>query len=254
MIIDVHTHAFPDEIAPRALEALTKNSGDYKPVIGGTIDILLASMNEAGVDRSFVANIATKPEQSRAILSWSKKIASERIIPLGSVHPKSMNWEEEIDAIADSGLPGVKFHPHYQSFNVDDSRIYPLYEKLASRNLFALFHAGYDIAFPGAEEASPDRFVRVRKDIPSLEMIMAHVGGWRAWDRVAREIAGLDIYLDTSFIHELDQSHREDIFSLHSDELILFGSDSPWTSQKESVEMIRRLPISDERKERILGA
>jgi len=155
MIIDVHTHAFPDFLAKKALEALSSRSGDYRPVLNGTARALTQSMNDAGITASFLANIATRPEQVRPIIEWSKQIASDRIIPLGSFHPASPTWESDLDAIVEAGFPGVKFHPLYQGFLVDDELLIPVFEKLAEKNLFALFHAGYDIAFPGDDSASP---------------------------------------------------------------------------------------------------
>lgn len=253
VIIDVHTHAFPDRIAEKAIRALTKNSGDYHPLTGGKADELVASMKDAGVDVSLIGNIATRPGQADSILSWSQSIASDKIIPLGSVHPGSDKWEDEIDAFADAGFKGMKFHPQYQEIDADDPAMIRVYEKISSRGMFALFHAGYDIAFPGNEQAAPERFVRIRKEVPSLVMILAHMGGWRAWDRVIESVAGGDMYIDTSFIHELTGHQRAAILSRHSEDLIVFGSDSPWTSQKESIAYIRALPLSDERKEKILG-
>jgi predicted TIM-barrel fold metal-dependent hydrolase len=253
VIIDVHTHAFPDKIAERAIEALTKNSGEYKPVIGGRADALLSSMDESGVDVSFIGNIATRPGQADSILSWSKTIASERMIPLGSVHPDSEDWEREIDAFAAAGFRGMKFHPQYQGIAADDPKMIPIYQKIASCGMCVLFHAGFDIAFPGDESAAPERFPEIKKAVPSLLMILAHMGGWRAWDRVMDCIAGRDMYIDTSFIQELSDHQRTAILSRHSEDMILFGSDSPWTSQAESIEYIRRLSISDDRKMKILG-
>jgi predicted TIM-barrel fold metal-dependent hydrolase len=253
MVIDVHTHAFPDFLARKALDYLSSRSGDYKPVIDGTVNGLVRSMDEAGIDRSFLANIATRPEQARSILAWSQEIASDRIIPLGSIHPASESWEAEIDAIADAGLCGIKLHPQYQGFVLDDEEVLPVYEKIASRNLFILFHAGFDIAFPGDDSAAPERFVKVRREIPGLTMIAAHLGGWRAWDTVTEIMAGLDLYLDTSFIHEVDQPYRDMIISRHDHNRILYASDSPWVSQKESIEELTALNLGDPVNERILG-
>lgn len=253
MIVDIHAHAFTDAIAERALIALTQNSGDYKPVIGGTIAALLDSMKYSGIDRACIANIATKPGQTQKIIEWSNSIKSEMIIPLGSVHPKSPSWEADIDAIAASGAPGIKFHPLYQEFNIDDQSLYPMYEKIAEKGLFALFHAGYDVSFGDADNASPLRLARVRKDIPDMIMTAAHLGGWHDWDRVLEVLAGKDIFLDTSFMHEIDPGIRDRIISKHSPDRIVFGSDSPWHSQKEAVAEIEKLSVSEHVKEKIFS-
>jgi len=253
MILDVHTHAFPDFLAPKAMEILSAPLGEWKPVRDGTLDSLQASMTEAGVQQVFVANIATRPEQGPAILKWSQQIASDRIVPLGSVHPQSPTWPEELEGIAEAGLPGIKLHAQFQRFVVDADEMFPLYAKAAQLGLFILFHAGFDIAFPGDESSAPRRLARVRHHVQDLVMIAAHVGGWQAWDEVVDYLVGTDVYLDTSYIDQLSPEQLERILCRHSHDRILFGSDSPWLSQKRCLKLVRALPLALSDVERILG-
>jgi predicted TIM-barrel fold metal-dependent hydrolase len=253
MIVDVHTHAFPDFLAPKAMEILSAPLGEWKPVRDGTLSSLLASMAEAGVHRAFVANIATRPEQGPSILGWSREIASDRIVPLGSVHPLSPNWAQELEAIAEAGLPGIKFHAQFQDFIIDADEMLPLYDKAAKLGLFVLFHAGFDIAFPGDERSAPRRLAQVRRRVKDLVMVAAHVGGWQAWDEVIDHLAGTDVYLDTSYIDQLAPEQLERILTRHSSDRILFASDSPWVSQKSCIKLVRSLPLHPSDVERILG-
>ena len=48
-VVDMHSHAFPDELAPRAIEALEAKA-DWKAFGSGTIDARLRSMDDAGID------------------------------------------------------------------------------------------------------------------------------------------------------------------------------------------------------------
>lgn len=253
MIFDVHTHAFPDFLAPKAMDALCASAGDMKPVRDGTLDSLLRSMDHASIGRAFLANIATRPEHFRTILKWSLEIASKRIVPLGSLHPSSPTWEVELEAICEAGLPGIKLHPQYQGFVVDSEAMLPIYRKAAGLGLFILFHAGYDIAFPGDESAAPRRLARVRAKVEDLIMVAAHFGGWQAWDEVERHLLGADIYLDTSYLHQLGRAQRERMLSGHSHERLLFASDSPWLSQLECVEFLRGLQLGSGSIAQILG-
>ena len=252
-IVDMHTHAFPEKIAVRAIEKLAETTGNYRPHLDGRISSLLSSMDEAGVDVAVLSSIATKESQAASILEWSKQIRSARIEPLPSFHPFSKTFESEITAIAGAGFRGVKLHPFYQDFNPDDEALSPVWDALRSAGLFVLFHSGNDISFPGMTNAAPGRIAKVHARFPGLEIIAAHLGGWHDWDDVMRYLAGKDIGLDTSFSHEVDPSLAQRILDAHSPDLVYFGSDSPWTSQKESVGFIRSLGISSERKEKILG-
>jgi predicted TIM-barrel fold metal-dependent hydrolase len=252
-IVDIHTHAFPDKIAQRAIAKLSETTGDYRPHLDGRISSLAASMDEAGIAVSCLSSIATKPEQAGSILEWSISIRSERIEPLPSVHPFSQNREAEIDGIVRAGFRGIKLHPFYQDFYPDDKAVFPLYEQLLASGLFVLFHSGNDISFPGMSNAAPARIAAVHTQFPGLRIIAAHLGGWRDWDEVLAVLAGQDIGLDTSFSHETDPSIAEKILTAHSPDLVYFGSDSPWTSQKESALFIQSLDLSSEHKEKILG-
>jgi uncharacterized protein len=250
-IIDVHTHIFPDFLAEKAIASLSENSKPYFPHTDGTAHGLLTSMKENGITASFVANIATKPEQARPILDWSLTVRSEKIIPLGSIYPASKTWKTEIDEIKKSNLPGIKLHALYQNFNLDDKSLYPIYNYIVNNNLFLLIHAGYDIAFPTAVNALPVRVSKVIKDFPDLKLIVAHLGGWRDWENAYKYLIGENVYLETSFIHEVESDLQLKIIQNHNPNLILFGTDSPWLSQKEQIAAINKIDISNDIKEKI---
>lgn len=252
-IVDVHTHAFPGNLAEKAIRNLAKSTGPYKPFTNGTIGGLLSSMDEAGIHSSFVLSIATKPEQAVPIRIWAKEIASERIIPLGSVHPDSTTWQNDLDGFKANGIKGIKLHAMYQNFAVDEERMFPIYEYVAASKMFIIFHAGNDIAFPGNTLASVDKISNIVKNFPKLKIIAAHFGGWREWPAVYEHLCGKDIFIETSFIHEVDEKLRNNILLNHDQNRFLFGTDSPWSSQKAQVEFIKNLPvIDDDFKEKIL--
>jgi predicted TIM-barrel fold metal-dependent hydrolase len=254
MVIDVHAHAFPDDLAQRAVSTLSGQAGMHPPDLDGTIAALLRSMDDCGIKSAFIANIATKPHHAETILTWSKTIRTERVLPLGSVHPRSSQWEHELESLVRSGLPGLKLHPLYQGFEADDESLFPFYRRVSELGLFILFHAGYDLAFAGDDKAAPKRLARVHLRIPELTMILAHLGGWKAWDDVEAALVGSNVYFDTSFMHDAPRAQQERILRNHSMSRILFGSDSPWTSQRKSLEHVRSFGLSAEDYSKILDA
>lgn len=254
MIIDLHTHAFPDRLAARALAALEEHSGDYKALLDGTVGGLLASMDKAGVDVAVVCSIATSPRQFESILRWSEEIASERIVPFPSVHPQG-DCGREVREIAARGFKGVKLHPQYQSFAVDGPEAFPIYEALVETGLLLGLHAGWDIAFPGDESASPDKIARVVEKFPGLRLVAYHLGGWREWELVLEHLAGMDLCFDTSFtLGDAPPALMEQIVAKHGWDKIVFGSDSPWADQAEEVAKIRALGLGPETEDNVLGA
>jgi len=245
VVIDIHTHAFPDDLAPRAIEAL--NSGvppESYAVLDGTLGDLLRSMDRAGIERSVLTNIATAPKQVDSILEWSLSIAGERIIPFASVHPGGADVAADVRKIAESGLRGVKMHPQYQEFAIDEERMWPFYEAMSDAGLVLLFHAGRDIAFPPEDDrAAPRRILRVHQAFPDLPIVAAHLGGWMMWQEVAETLAGTDVYLDTSYtFHQPDESGAmADILRRHPVERIAFGTDSPWRDQAADLARVREV-------------
>jgi len=253
-IIDIHTHAFPDFLAEKAITKLQEHSQPYIALTDGTIKGLLKSMEEGGITKSCIANIATKPEQIDSIIGWCKEIASDRIIPLGSFYPKNKFWQNDIDKIKNANIIGIKLHPMYQNFAIDDKDMYEIYEYIQYKKLFILFHSGFDIAYPNDERALPIKIKKIKREFKDLKIVAAHFGGWQVWEQVVEDLCGEDIYFDTSFGNEIvekDENILTTILTKHSEDRFIFGTDSPWQSQKGQKEFILNLKISDDFKEKI---
>jgi predicted TIM-barrel fold metal-dependent hydrolase len=254
MIVDVHTHAFPDAIAGRAMAQLQAETDEVKAVLGGTVGELLGSMDRAGVEVAVVASIATRPEQFESILKWSAAIRSERILPFPSVHPASRDPAGEVRRIAAEGFHGLKLHPYYQRCRTDEARLDPMYAAAQESGLAVLLHAGFDLAFPRDRVADPAKVAAVLDRFPGLRVIAAHLGSWRDWDEVERHLVGRDVYLDISCSFDFmanEQARR--ILEGHRMDRLLFGSDSPWMDQGRTIAQLRGFGLDREREERLFG-
>ena len=252
-IIDFHAHAFPDAIAARAISQL-EHGGGVKAFLDGTVSALLASMDSAGIRTSVICSIATRPEQFDPILKWSKAIASPRMVPLPSIHPKGPDPVGQARQVAEAGLRGIKLHPYYQDFNLDDETLFPLYRALDELGLFVVCHTGFDFAFPRQRRADPVRILRVLDRVPSLRLITSHMGAWDDWDEVEKHLLGKPITMDISLSMELlGRERARAMLSAHPADRILFGSDSPWSSQSETIGLLRSLGLGGELETKILG-
>lgn len=254
-IIDFHTHIFPDKIAHQAVAALAEESGEYRPQTNGTLAELLASMDRAGIATSVVANIATRPTQTLPILEFSRHISSDRIVPLISFHPANALTEVEdvLTQAAAAGIRGVKLHPMYQGFTIDDRAMFPFYRLIEHFGLFVVFHTGLDIAFPGNLQADVERVGNLARQFPEMTIVATHVGGWKQWDRATALTRYRNLYTETSMtLTEMSDEEFVRLLTTFDADRVLFGSDSPWTDQQEMVERTRGLKISDERKAKLL--
>ncbi len=252
-IIDVHVHAFPDDLAARAIPQLEAGAG-VAARLDGTVSALLRSMDRAGIARAVICSIATRPGQFQKILDWSLQVRSARLVPLPSVHPSHPEALAQVRAVKDAGLPGIKIHPYYQDFYLDDPRLAPFFACIEDCGLLVLCHTGFDIAFPRERRADPERILRVAARHPGLRLIATHLGAWEDWDEVERRLIGRPVLLETSFALGYAPPERVRRMLLdHPADCILFGSDSPWADQAEELERLRALGLPPEREAALLG-
>ncbi|OVE82481.1 hypothetical protein BVY04_00805 [bacterium M21] len=254
MIIDFHTHAFPDDLAVRAVEQLSEMGEEISAHTDGTVDGLIGSMDRAGVDASVLANIATKPEHFGAIMEWAADIRSERVIPFASLHPTDPEAPQHVAEIADAGLKGLKLHPYYQQFVLDAPEVIPIYRAICEQGLVLLAHTGFDIGFPFDRICDPTRILHVLEQVPGLKLVCGHLGGWSDWDEVERLLLGKEIYLDLAVVRRyLGEDRLRKFLLRHSPDHILFGTDSPWSDQAEEVVALRAMKLPTDLEVKILG-
>lgn len=257
-IIDIHTHAFPDGIAVRAMSHLQRLTEDWVAVGIGTVDDLLRAMDSAGVDVSVICAIATKPAQWKGILSWLLEVASnyrERIIPFASVHPRDENIAAAMRQIKDAGIRGIKLHPMHQDFVVDADDVMEIYAQAVECGLTVQLHSGRDIGFPNdsiPDRASPRRIAAVLNKFPALKLLCTHMGGWSSWGEVEEHLVGRDFYMETSFaLGQMPDEQFVRIVKNHTPDRICFGTDWPWNDPTAELAKLNALDLEPETIEKI---
>ena len=161
MLIDFHTHAFPERIAEQAMKKLTHASGGLYPQTRGTLDSLREEMKRDGVDLAVVQCIATKPGQQLSVNNFAFQIDREPdFLAFGSVHPDAPDVMEELERIKAAGLKGIKLHPEYQGYYVDEERLKPLYRRISELGFITLIHGGEDYGYMPPFRATPERLKR----------------------------------------------------------------------------------------------
>ncbi len=252
MLIDFHTHCFPDPIAEKAIPKLSYASGGLHPQTDGTLAGLRASMEKHGVDASVVLNIATNARQQKSVNDFAAKIHNgSDIFAFGSVFPFAEDALDELDRIKALGLPGVKLHPDYQGFNADDPKVFPIYQKISALGLITVFHAGYDYGFPPPYGGTPEKMAVALRQFSS-PIIAAHWGGIGCSEGVLSLLCGKDIYFDISFGYgAMPKYYVEKILETHGADKILFGTDTPWHSPEMELRVLDTLMLSESESEKI---
>lgn len=251
MIIDTHVHIFPDALAPRVLAKLEQTAG-----VTACTDLTEATTRRLldgwGIDLGVVMPIATKPSQQRSINDWAAGLQHGNLISFGTVHPDAPEALEELARIRTLGLHGVKLHPDYQLFEVDDRSVYPLYERAAELGLPVLFHAGYDPVSPDCTRCRPEALSRVVSDLPGLTVIGAHLGGSSMAADALRHLAGRDLYIDISLAPSFATFEQFSRFvDSHDPAKILFASDLPWSRPADEIRWVERLSVTEQTREDI---
>ena len=273
MIIDFHTHTFPDQIVERAIAKLSK-SARIKNYLDGTLHDLKASMHGAGIDYAVLLPVVTKPSQQETINRTAILIndlwQETGILSFGGIHPENDNYREILRNLAKRGVWGIKLHPVFQQTYFDDIRYLRIMECACENNLIILTHAGFDVSFPNQDFVTPDRISAALEQIRPDKLVLAHMGGWGCWDEVEEMLTQYDIWLDTSFTlsplrsndgkisERPDQSLKQEQFlrivRAFGAKRILFGTDSPWADLSESLALIRESGLTPSELRDILGA
>lgn len=278
MTIDFHTHAFPQRIAASTLQKLSAASHTL-PFTDGTESGLRTSMADAGVDMSVVLPVATAPRQVEHINDSSAAICERAgetgqsgcagLISFGCMHPDYEGWRGELARIKSLGLKGIKLHPVYQGADFDDIRTLRILDRAGELGLIVVTHAGLDVGFPGVVRCSPEMVRNAVRQVGPVKLVLAHMGGWRCWDKVLELLPELPVYIDTSFsvgrmtpadsyysedeLELLDSGRFMELVRAFGPDRVLFGSDSPWSSQSASLEWLRAQPLAPDELEGILG-
>ncbi len=269
MIIDFHTHIFPDRIASRAISGMQASS-HAAAFADGTLAGLQTSMAKAGVTHSVVLPVATNPAKLSSMNDAAIALNGKNgIIHFGAVHPLAENWKEELERIAAAGLRGIKIHPHYQGVDIDDIRYLRLLGRAAELGLVTVMHSGQDIGFPGVVRCSPEMTASALKQVGDIPIVLAHMGGWKDWNQVADLLGPTGCMLDTALslgqITPLEPDHYRpeelplldntgfcSLVQAFGSKRILFGTDSPWANQQAYVDRLQAMPLTEAEKENIL--
>ncbi|MBQ8821410.1 MAG: amidohydrolase family protein [Lachnospiraceae bacterium] len=270
MIIDFHTHTFPEKISEKVVNNLAKESCT-KPFTNGSISGLLSSMKEAGLDYSVNLPVMTSPEQveklNSSFIQAKEELFLKGIIAFGGMHPDYApdKIREELLRLKSAGIQGIKIHPAYQKYDLDHPKMMKIIDIASELDMIVITHAGIDIGIYDHDYASVKHVLKILKEIAPPKLVLAHMGGWGCWEDVERDLAGAPVYFDTAFSigaitplpgHDkrpyLEENMSVENFSRmakkHGCDKILFATDSPWQEQKDVVKLVTQSNLSDREK------
>ena len=249
MIIDFHTHVFPDNIAEKASNSIGRFY-DLPIHFDGTLATLLRIEKAAGVGACVVHSVATTPTQTASINGFIAGLCrqNENVYGFATIHPDQEDMAGEIERALALGLKGVKIHSDMQRTALDDPRLFQMYEVIQGR-VPLLAHTG-DSRF---DYSNPGRLLRVLDAFPKLTVVGAHFGGWSVWQEACEALRGRDIYVDcSSSFYALSPEESKALILGYGAHRVLFGSDYPMWDPGAELKALDAIGLPAAELERIL--
>ena len=241
---DFHVHLYPDALAPKVVPALAARFGNPASFDGtraGLLALLGARCDFAG---ALNLPVATKPDQVVSVNNHAIATNFWPVLSLGSIHPDFSEPAAELRRIRDAGLRGIKLHPEYQQFTLDDPRMAPVWRACRELGLLVMLHAGGERVFAAPYRTNPASLADFLGAWPGLTVAAAHLGGFQMWDEAERHLIGRDIYLDLS--HTLGFCPEGQLLRMvraHRPDRLLFGTDAPWQDPAQILAGFLALPL-----------
>ena len=251
-MIDFHSHIFPDKIAEKTVHHLENICGT-QPFSNGTRDMLLRSMDEAGIKTSVLLPVLTSPEQFDSVYRFVSEYVDGRLISFGGLHPDNEDYKEKLRMIKRQGHKGVKFHPDYQNTYFSDIKYKRIISYATELDLICVVHAGQDPYSPNDIHCTPKMISDMLDEVAPTKLVLAHMGGNNMVEDVRNYLVGRQVYFDTAYV--LDKMPKDILVGLareHGVDKILFGSDSPWGGQKDFISHFKTLDFTEEEQKLIL--
>lgn len=252
-IFNAHAHIYPEKIAAKATDTIGEFYDIKMEMPAGTAERLLEDGRRAGVTGYVVHSVATTAHQVRSINDFIKRECDAHPEFIGFITLHQDLTEEEVErevemAIANN-MHGVKLHPDFQKFNIDDEVAEKFYCAVGSR-LPILFHVGDD----RYDYSNPHRLVKIAKKYPEVNFIAAHFGGYRCWDD-SEIYLGLDnVYFDTcSSLPFISTERAKELIDMHGADRFFFATDFPMWDTTTELERFNKIPLTDEQREMIFS-
>ena len=248
-IIDFHTHIYPDAIAHKAAASIRDFYNIREVELDGTVDSLLRHGDAAGIDRFVVLPVAMNPRQTGHINDFIlSQIADQpRFVGFGTVHAATEGITDEVQRVLDAGLRGLKMHPDFQLFDIDDERLFPVYEMLQDKHP-VIFHMG-DTRY---NYSHPSRLRHVLELFPKLQVVAAHFGGYSMYETGCEYLKDTNCFFDiSSSIMFMPEGIPEAYIREYGAERMLFGSDFPLWEPEQEVKRFLDLKLPEAEREQI---
>jgi predicted TIM-barrel fold metal-dependent hydrolase len=270
MIIDSHTHLFPDEIRKEREKFCERDEGfssiykNSKTKLAG-VEELIASMDESGIDRSVICGFPwDQPDLCSFHNQYLMEAASRypnRLVAFVSILFSHPDWSgRELERAQKGGARGVGEIAFYRDemTSRDIHSMKPILTQMERQRIPLLLHTNETIGhtYPGKGRTPLERFYELILSFPNLPILLAHWGGGLPFYELMPEVATAmaNVYYDTAASPFLYSKRIYAIVSrIVGADKILFGTDFPLLSPQRYFEELEEPGLSQQDRTKILG-
>ena len=251
-VINAHCHIYPDKIASKAVEGI-KDFYDLNMSLNGKTDDLIKDGNNVGVVHYLIHSVATSPKQVKSInefISYEVGQHPDLFTGFGTLHPDSDDIQGDFDYLIELGLKGVKLHPDFQLFALNEKRAFDLGEVINAGEVPLLIHCG-DFRY---NYSNPEQLIPFLDKFPEMTVIGAHFAGWSMWEDATRQLAGREnLYVDlSSSLYALSPETAKELIHAYGADKVLWGTDYPMWEAVSEMEYFNKIDLTDEERSMIL--
>lgn len=258
MLIDFHTHVFPDKIAKSTIDALASRAHNL-PYTDGTVQGMVDAMNRSNADICVTLPVLTKTTQFDSITKFAClvneqfKNSEKKLISFAGMHPHCDDIDGKMAYIKSLGIKGVKIHPDYQGTYIDDDGYFEIVKCAKKYDLIVVTHAGVDDGYAGEPvRCPPERVLKLIEEIDHDKFVLAHYGGHKQWQEVYEILSGKNVYFDTAYtVNEISEELFKKILNKHGEDKILFATDCPWQDISNNYQKIKSYNLGKDIEDKI---
>lgn len=251
-----HAHVFQEEVREN-----------------GTVRSLKEVMDQCSIDRAvcfapFSGRFnSSNGESANKWLSEQIK-NDDRLLAFGAIDFTKDNLTDQVEEIYQLGFAGIKLHPAFQKFKVDESRACEVYAMAEQYGLPISFHTG--IHWHRISSYNTLLYDEVAYQFPKLKICMEHVGGYAFFNEAIGVMCNnpRTVYAGITSVFDrgknrfwyLGKEKVKDLIWLTGIERCVFGLDFPFNSadiirdaMRQMFECIDELGLGQDGAEKVFG-
>jgi predicted TIM-barrel fold metal-dependent hydrolase len=215
---------------------------------------LIDQLRKSGVAQAWIGNFNGLFHKDAArvnerLATTCAKLGDGLLIPFGTVNPTLPDWEDDIRRCHESfHMPGIRLHPNYHGYKLDDPRFSRLLELASARGLIVQLVAWLEderhfLLSPATMQVDLAPLAGKAAAFPSLKLLVA--GG--NWANDGETMRGLlrqkQTYFDFSRARGSSDIRR--LVELATADRVVFGSGMPLHDTVVNAAKLRELNLND---------